>query len=180
MAVKLPLAVRKDVRDSWESVLPSYQERVKKCLGEEYTLDPNIEGLYAATVETDRASQVGLCVVSPEVSRADRLNISQVGRIAANYYDQFLSGLESLTDKGKDREAAALFNSLVPTKRVTLVFDKEPFNYCGSRFINDEYQLVVHPEHLYVNTSYVVEHLARWVDMGQSSTRFDIMCYSRA
>lgn len=62
MAVKLPLAVRKDIRDSWESVLPSYQERVKKCLGEDYVLEPNVEGLYAAAVDTDRVSQVGLPV----------------------------------------------------------------------------------------------------------------------
>lgn len=96
--------------------------------------------------------------------------ISQIGQIAANYYDEFVSGLESLTDKGKDTEAAAVFNSLVPSKKLTLVLDKEPFSYCGSRFINDECQLVVHPEALYVNTSNVVEYLARWIDMGESSS----------
>jgi hypothetical protein len=58
MAVKLPLAVRKDVRDSWEAVIPAYTERMKKCTGEDYTMEPNIEALYAAAADTENATRV--------------------------------------------------------------------------------------------------------------------------
>jgi hypothetical protein len=77
-----------------------------------------------------------------------------------------LRGVESFTDKGKKTDAAAALNSLVSTKKIVLVFDKSPFNYCGSRFVNDELEVVINPEKLYTNTENVVEYFPRWVDMG--------------
>jgi hypothetical protein len=135
------------VRDSYESSVAKFQERAKSALGDDYTLEPSIDAIYPVAETADRGSQLG--------------------QIISSYFDNALDGIESLTKRGQDTEAAELFNSMVPNRKLVIVIDKDAgFTYCGSRFQDGDFQLVIHPESLWVNVSYITENLDRKLDMG--------------
>jgi hypothetical protein len=85
----------------------------------------------------------------------------------SSYFSEAVDGIERLTDKGKATMAVGVFNSLVPNRKFAIAFDKEAFNYCGARFQDGDYQIVIHPEQLWCNTSNVNEYLDRKINMGE-------------
>jgi hypothetical protein len=91
----------------------------------------------------------------------------QLGSMLYSYFDNTISGVEDLTKKGKDAEAVQVFNSLVPNRKIVVIFDKELFRYCGTRFQDGDYQIVIHPEQLWVASNSINEYLTRVIDMGE-------------
>jgi hypothetical protein len=59
MTVKLPLAVRKDLRDNWEPQLPTFTTQWKTSLGEDYVLEPSLDSFYQVAESANRGAQVG-------------------------------------------------------------------------------------------------------------------------
>jgi hypothetical protein len=168
MAVKLPLAVRKDckssrssyldhlftsllsVRDKYESKVENLQERLKIALGEDYTIEPSIDAIYPGA----EAKGYGV----------------QLGAVVYSYFDNAIKGVENLTNSGKDKEAVDLFNSLVPNRKFIIVLDKDAgYNYCGPRFREGDFDLVIHPDNVWSNVSNIAEDLDRKIDMGLSN-----------
>jgi hypothetical protein len=120
------------------------QARLKATLGEDYTLEPSIDALYA--VAEDRGSQLGSILFS--------------------YFDSAIDGIDYLTKKGKDKEAVELFNSLVPNRKFIIHIDKEAgFNYCGPRFREGDFDLVIHPDNVWTNVDSITENLDRKLDI---------------
>jgi hypothetical protein len=91
----------------------------------------------------------------------------QLGSMLYSYLDNTIRGIEDLTKKGKDAEAVQVFNSLVPNRKIVVISDKELFRYCGTRFQDGDYQIVIHPEQLWVASNSINEYLTRVIDMGE-------------
>jgi len=138
--------VRKDLRDKYESKVENLQERLKIALGEDYTIEPSIDAIYPGA----EAKGYGV----------------QLGAVVYSYFDNAIKGVENLTNSGKDKEAVDLFNSLVPNRKFIIVLDKDAgYNYCGPRFREGDFDLVIHPDNVWSNVSNIAEDLDRKIDM---------------
>jgi hypothetical protein len=105
------------VREHYEAKVPEMQQRLKEYLGEHYDLVPNTEAFYAAVDNAGQGDNTGVIMLS--------------------YFEAGVSATEHLTDGGKDKDAVALFNSLVSARKVSLVVDTQ-FSECGLR-VKDGY-----------------------------------------
>ncbi|KEF59413.1 uncharacterized protein A1O9_04257 [Exophiala aquamarina CBS 119918] len=132
-ADKLPLAVRKNVRDEWESKKPEIEERISKALGETWTISVNPNLLYANTDDEGRKSNIGAVIYW--------------------YFEPFATNVESFVQSFGDDGKAEL-NNLVSEHRVEFVpQDETTFTYGGLQIKDGVLRLVFALGNLAVNVS---------------------------
>jgi len=95
---KLPLAVRKDIRDNFESKVEDYNKEISDLLGKDFAVNFNANEVFP---------------YKPEGSTA------QPGKILAGYAEGFISALKDYLQKFGD-EGKAFFNDAVTKSEVTL------------------------------------------------------------
>ncbi|KIW27785.1 uncharacterized protein PV07_07493 [Cladophialophora immunda] len=135
-ADKLPLAVRKNVRDEWESKKPEIEARISKALGEAWTVTTNPHLLY---VYTD-----------------DESYKARIGDVIMWYMEPFCSNLESFVEKYGDDGKSEL-NALCPKHQVELApqdhDDHTKFTYGGLQIQDGVLRLLFAEGNLAVNVS---------------------------
>ncbi|EXJ73839.1 uncharacterized protein A1O5_03601 [Cladophialophora psammophila CBS 110553] len=131
---KLSLAVRKNVRDEWESKKPEIEARVSKALGEAWTVTTNPNLLY---VYTD-----------------DESYKSRIGTVITWYMEPFCSNLESFIETYGDDGKTEL-NSLCTKHQVELApqEDDTKFSYGGLQIKDGMLRLLFAEGYLASNVS---------------------------
>ncbi|KIW76401.1 hypothetical protein Z517_11147 [Fonsecaea pedrosoi CBS 271.37] len=133
-ADKLPLAVRKNVRDEWESKKPEIEARISKTLGEAWTVTTNPNQLYMYT--------------------NDESYKSRIGNIIMWYMEPFCSNLESFVATYGDDGKSEL-NTLCPKHQVELApqEDDTKFTYGGLQIKDGVLRLLFAEGYLAANVS---------------------------
>jgi len=139
-AEKLPLAVRKNVRDGWEGKRADLEAQLLEQLGVPWTFDVNPLAIYPYAEEGSYGNQsLGDCIFA--------------------YFDGFTYGLKYFLqyhgDAGKDE-----LNTVCPEHTITLV-PSTKIDYCGTEVADGQLQLLFHPNNLGTNISNVAEKLAK-------------------
>ncbi|KAJ7130620.1 hypothetical protein C8R44DRAFT_66680 [Mycena epipterygia] len=102
---KLPLAVRKDIRDNFDAKMDDFKARIKECTGTDFTINFNAAEIWAYAEESNTAA--GTCF--------------------SGYVEGFISALKTFMEKFEDH-GKAFFNEAVTqselTLRVNLLGDK--------------------------------------------------------
>ncbi|KAH8670093.1 hypothetical protein BGZ61DRAFT_537650 [Ilyonectria robusta] len=113
-AAKLPLAVRKNVRDEWENVKADWEKKFSDLLGVEWTINIDPLSIYPYAEENSYGSNsLGACIAS-YISGAEW---------------QLKYFISSAGDIVKDE-----INTLAHAHVITMDFDEEKlFSYCGSK-----------------------------------------------
>ncbi|PVH78322.1 hypothetical protein DL98DRAFT_550165 [Cadophora sp. DSE1049] len=138
-AEKLPLAVRKNVRDGWEGKKADLEAKLLEQLGVAWTFDANPLAIYPYAEEGSYGHHsLGDCIFA--------------------YFDGFIYGLNYFLqyhgDAGKDE-----LNTVCQTHTITLL-PSTKFNYCGTEVADGQLRLLFHPNNLGTNISNVAEKLA--------------------
>ncbi|KAJ7066525.1 hypothetical protein C8F01DRAFT_705007 [Mycena amicta] len=97
---KLPLAVRKDIRDNFDANVDDFKARIKAKLGVDYTININAAEVWAYAAENDTSA--GTCF--------------------KGYMEGFISGLEGFITKYEDN-GKTYFNDAVKQSEITLTVD---------------------------------------------------------
>ncbi|KIX00628.1 uncharacterized protein Z518_09693 [Rhinocladiella mackenziei CBS 650.93] len=130
---KLALAVRKNVRDEWESKKPEHEEKISKILGEAWTITTNPNLLYVCT--------------------DDESYKSRIGTVITWYIDPFCYNLEEFVKSYGDDGKAEL-NSLCSKHQLELAPQEDTkFNYGGMQIKDGILRLVFADGRLAVNAS---------------------------
>ncbi|EXJ60291.1 hypothetical protein A1O7_04443 [Cladophialophora yegresii CBS 114405] len=131
---KLPLAVRKNVRDEWDSKRPDFEDRISRTLGQPWTVTANSNLLYVYT--------------------EDESYKSRIGEIITWYIEPFCSNLESFVQSYGDDGKAEL-NSLCSKHQVELApqLEDTTFTYGGLHIKDGVLRLVFAEGSLAVNTN---------------------------
>ncbi|KPM38497.1 hypothetical protein AK830_g8051 [Neonectria ditissima] len=113
-AAKLPLAVRKNVRDDWENVKGDWEQKISDALGVPWTIDINPAAIYPyAEPDSYGANSLGSCIA---------------GYVEGAEY-QLKYFVSSVGDIVKDE-----VNTIAFAHKITMDFDEEKtFNYCGCK-----------------------------------------------
>lgn len=135
---KLPLAVRKDVRDNFESKKADFEAQITKLLGTDFKINYNVGAIWAYN-QDDRSS---------------------AGYTLSSYTDGFISALKYFLDKyesdGKDYFNAAVTQSELSIG-VNTLGDKAP--YITSEIKEGVYWILFKPDSLGTNTSSLCDSL---------------------
>ncbi|KAH7329921.1 hypothetical protein BKA65DRAFT_597075 [Rhexocercosporidium sp. MPI-PUGE-AT-0058] len=138
-AEKLPLAVRKNVRDSWDSKKADLEAKLLEQLGVAWTFDVNPLVIYPYAEEGSYGHHsLGDCIFA--------------------YFDGFMYGLNYFLqyhgDAGKDE-----LNTVCSSHTVTLL-PSTKFSYCGSEVADGQLRLLFHPNNLGSNINDAAQKLA--------------------
>ncbi|KAL5314132.1 hypothetical protein ACEPPN_018556 [Leptodophora sp. 'Broadleaf-Isolate-01'] len=138
-AEKLPLALRKNVRDGWEGKKADLEAKLLEQLGVAWTLEANPLVIFPYAEEGSYGHHsLGDCIFA--------------------YFDGFIYGLGNFLqyhgDSGKDE-----LNTVCPTHTVTLI-PSTKFSYCGTEVADGQLRLLFHPNNLGSNISNVAQLLA--------------------
>ncbi|KAE8445884.1 hypothetical protein EG329_012808 [Mollisiaceae sp. DMI_Dod_QoI] len=137
-AEKLPLALRKNVRDGWEAKKESLETQMETLLGVKWTLTCNPLVIYPyAEKDSYGSNSLGDCIFA--------------------YFDALVWSLKSFVEKHGASGVQEL-NTVAPTHVATLL-PSAKFSYCGCLISDGQLQLVFHPERLGTNISYVAQDL---------------------
>ncbi|KAL5318925.1 hypothetical protein ACEPPN_013993 [Leptodophora sp. 'Broadleaf-Isolate-01'] len=135
---KLPLAVRKDVRDEWDNKKADLEKQVSELLGAEWKFEVNPLAIYPyAEPDSYGSNSLGSCIFA--------------------YFDGLIWHLKSFLST--HTLAASELNSVASTHIVTLIASNK-FTYCGTDIVDGKLNLVFHPEKLGTNISHVAQELA--------------------
>jgi len=138
---KLPLAVRKNVRDEFDSKKPELEAKLKEILGVEWTVDVNPNAIFPYC--TDESGK------------------SQLGRYIYGYINDAIGQIKYEIDR-EDEEGAAEINKIAHAHVLTLAFDPEKRNsYCGAEIVDGKIQLLFSEGQFGTNSGYALdrEHL---------------------
>ncbi|KFY93144.1 hypothetical protein V500_03889 [Pseudogymnoascus sp. VKM F-4518 (FW-2643)] len=141
-AEKLPLAIRKNVRDSWENKKPELEAQLLTLLGEAWTFDINPLAIYPYAEEGSYGhSSLGDCIYA--------------------YADGFIYQLKYfLAEHGE--EGKTELNAVVPTHTIT--FGASPkFSYCGNDIEEGKLRLLFNPSCLGTNIDHAGQKLAETI-----------------
>ncbi|GJN83194.1 hypothetical protein VFPFJ_11152 [Purpureocillium lilacinum] len=120
---KLPLALRKNVRDDWESKKPEFEKSLSDILGEQWTIDINPNQIYAYAVDGYAKESLG-SMLAAYVSGAE---------YQLKYF------VEKHGDEGRKE-----LNTLCPSHVLTMDLDTEgKFSYCGCEVSSPDGKLVM-------------------------------------
>lgn len=59
---KLPLALRKNIRDEWEANRPDFEKQISEVLGTSWTIDINPNFIYAYAKDSYAKDSLGSCL----------------------------------------------------------------------------------------------------------------------
>ncbi|KAF7309894.1 hypothetical protein MIND_00361700 [Mycena indigotica] len=110
---KLPLAVRKDIRDNFDANMDDFKARIKAKLGVDYTININAAEVWAYASEGDTSA--GTCFKGRVFTRFQL----SLDLIASRYIEGFISGIESFISKYEDN-GKTYFNEAVTQAEITL------------------------------------------------------------
>lgn len=121
------------MRDSWEAHKESISSQIAAQLGETYTLEVDMNAIYAYASE-------GYAKDRP-------------GQMTKDYFDGFVWQLDNyLKTYGEDGKAT--FNSTVSTKKITLeIDDTGKFSYCGCDIKEGRFRILAAENYLATNIS---------------------------
>ncbi|KAF7297693.1 hypothetical protein MKEN_01392600 [Mycena kentingensis (nom. inval.)] len=100
--VKLPLAVRKDIRDNFDANVDNFKARIKAQLGQDYTININAAEVWAYANEGDTSA----------------------GTSFKGYIEGFITALESFIKKYEDN-GKTYFNDAVKQAEITLTVNPQ-------------------------------------------------------
>ncbi|KAJ6041621.1 hypothetical protein N7460_007011 [Penicillium canescens] len=137
-ADKLPLAVRKNVRDGWENRKVDLEAQLLTLLGVAWTFEVNPLAIFPYAEERSYGyDSLGDCIFA--------------------YCDNFIGNLRSFLEKHGDSGKIEL-NRVCPTHVVTLVASTK-FRYCGTAVTDGRLSLLFHPEKLGTNINDLAQNL---------------------
>lgn len=137
-AEKLPLAVRKNVRDGWESKKEELEAQLLTLLGEAWTFDINPAAIYPYAAEGSYGhNSLGDCIFA--------------------YCDGFIYLLKYFLTQHGD-EGKAEINSVASSHTITLEASPK-FSYCGNNIEDGKLRLLFHPDNLGTNIDSVGQGL---------------------
>ncbi|KAI1424277.1 hypothetical protein F5Y12DRAFT_715423 [Xylaria sp. FL1777] len=127
---KLPLALRKSVRDDWDAKKGDIQAKITELLGVEWTIDVNPNQVYAYATEDKRYARENL------------------GSCIHEYFDGAYRRLEEFKDYYKE-DGVNEINSICHAHVITLDIDEQNrFSSCGSDVSEGKLRLLFHPNNL--------------------------------
>ena len=110
------------VRDNWESKKPDLTSKVSSILGEPYTLEVDMNAVYAYATD-------GYAKDRP-------------GDLTNAYFESFVNHIENYV-KTYGEDGKATFNSVVPTRKITLeVDDTGKVGYCGCDITEGRFRIL--------------------------------------
>ncbi|KAI0397975.1 hypothetical protein F5Y17DRAFT_256931 [Xylariaceae sp. FL0594] len=132
---KLPLALRKSVRDSWDVKKAGVEKKISDILGVEWTIDVNPNQIFA-------------------YAKPDNAYVQQnLGSCLYEYFDDASRRLEDYENAYK-QEGIDEINTICHAHVMTLDVDEEGrFSYCGADVKDGKLRLVFNPERLGANIS---------------------------
>ncbi|OBT84808.1 hypothetical protein VE02_06929 [Pseudogymnoascus sp. 03VT05] len=138
-AEKLPLAIRKNVRDSWENKKPELEAQLLTLLGEAWTFDINPLAIYRYAEEGSYGhSSLGDCIYA--------------------YVDGFIYQLKYFLSQHGE-EGKTELNTVAPTHIITLAASPK-FSYCGTDIEEGKLRLLFNPTCLGTNIDQAGQKLA--------------------
>ncbi|EJD38373.1 hypothetical protein AURDEDRAFT_172615 [Auricularia subglabra TFB-10046 SS5] len=142
---KLSLAVRKNVRDNFESKKAEQEQKLANLIGvDSFTITVNANQVYAYT----------------ETSGYGKDNI---GSLIHLYFEALCDSVDKYTKKGKDEEAKEVIRKVVPKNSATLTA-VDNVSYCGLAIVDGEFAVVFNYKNLGSNISYAGDNIATVVD----------------
>jgi len=138
------------VRDSWESEKPSLADKTSKLLGETYTLEVDINQVYAYAED-------GYAKTSP-------------GAMIHSYFESFVYHLgrylETYGDDGKKS-----FNECVSTRKITFeVDDAKTVHYCGCDIKEGRFRILAGETYLGTNINDACYYMVKAVEAAEAAT----------
>ncbi|KAF4981466.1 hypothetical protein FZEAL_2709 [Fusarium zealandicum] len=160
-ADKLPLAVRKNIRDSWENVKGDWEKKLSDLLGQSWTVDVDPKALYPYAEENSWASTSLGDTIARQVMKP-------------SYVEGVEYQLKYFIDSNGE-EAKTEINEICSARVLTIDFDeKNTVSYCGCK-VSPEGQLVIlfNKGNLGTNTNYAAEgrKLVKALNEGPSTER---------
>ncbi|KAI1164144.1 hypothetical protein F5B18DRAFT_650863 [Nemania serpens] len=130
---KLPLALRKSVRDDWDAKKEAIAKKLSEILGVEWTIDVNPNQIYAYAKEGYAKENLGACI--------------------HEYFKNAVGRLEEFENKyGED--GLKELNTICHAHVLTMDLDEEKrFTYCGTDVIDGRLRLLFAPDRLGTNIS---------------------------
>ncbi|KAI8627621.1 hypothetical protein F5Y19DRAFT_465808 [Xylariaceae sp. FL1651] len=130
---KLPLALRKNVRDAWDAKKEELEGKISEILGTPWTIDVNPNQIYAYANDGYAKESLGACIYA--------------------YFDGARGRLEEFENKyGED--GVKELNTICHTHVLTMdVDDQKRFTYCGSDVQDGQLRLLFAPDRLGSNIS---------------------------
>jgi len=141
---KLALAVRKNVRDNFESKKPEHEAEIARLIGaESFTINVNTNLVFAYAADSYAQNNTGSCI--------------------NGYFVAFIEKLKKYTDDAKDAEAMEALRKVVKQRSITLV-PTDKVSYCGVEIKDGEIRLLFKHSYLGTNISDVATTLPVAVD----------------
>ncbi|KFY39374.1 hypothetical protein V495_05985 [Pseudogymnoascus sp. VKM F-4514 (FW-929)] len=138
-AEKLPLAIRKNVRDSWENKKSDLEAQLLALLGETWTFDINPLAIYPYAEEGSYGhNSLGNCIYA--------------------YADGFIYQLKAFLSKHGE-EGKTELNTVAPTHTITLSASPK-MSYCGNDIEEGKLRLIFNPNYLGTNIDHAGQNLA--------------------
>lgn len=145
-AEKLSLAVRKNIRDDFESKKPEYEQQLANLIGvDTFTITVNANQVFPYAETTGYGQNMG--------------SMLQL------YFEALCSSVEGYTNKGKDEEAKEVLRKVISKNSATMVA-VDNVSYCDLAIIDGELAVVYNYKNFASNISNVGEHIASVVDKG--------------
>ncbi|KAM0431009.1 hypothetical protein ACHAPT_005643 [Fusarium lateritium] len=139
-AEKLPLAVRKNIRDSWENKKEEWEKKLSDLLGESWTIDIDPKTIYPYAEENSWAS-------------------TSLGDTIAGYVEGVEYQMRYYIDSNGGDGPKSEINSICSAHVLTMDFDDEKtVSYCGVKVTSEGKLVILFTEgNLGTNTSYAAE-----------------------
>ena len=157
---KLPLAARKDskrsrmlnwllVRDNWEANRDAIATKVSGLLGEQYTLEVDMNAVYPY-------ADSGYAKDRP-------------GQMTKDYFDGFLYRLEEYLKKYGD-DGKNTFNQVVTTKKITFEVDPtKDFYYCGCDVKEGRFRILAKEGYLATNINDACAEILKAIEQAEAA-----------
>lgn len=120
---KLPLALRKNIRDEWEAKRPEFEKQISEVLGTEWTIDINPNQIHAYAKEGYAKESTGSCI--------------------ASYIDGAVSQLKYFETR-QGEEGIKELNEIASAHVLTMDVDTsaKPVSYCGRQIVDGKLTII--------------------------------------
>jgi len=138
-AEKLPLALRKNIRDEWENKKSEMETQISEALGGDWKFDINPNALFPYATDDWAKQSLGSCI--------------------ANYAQTATGNLKSFADEFGD-EGKKEINEIVHTHTITIApedYKKPRIYYCGTDVKDGVLRIVFAEGKLGTNTHYAIQ-----------------------
>lgn len=129
---KLPLALRKNIRDEWDANRPDFEKQISEVLGTSWTIDINPNFIYAYAKDSYAKDSLGSCL--------------------KNYIEGAVSQLKYFESRQGD-EGVKELNNIVSAHVLAMDVDTDPkpVSYCGRRVVDGKLTIIFNENNLGTN-----------------------------